>query len=828
MVLVVNNGAVRVTMGPNSAVVVVFKSDDGHASVEKLEEGDRNSADVAPSHLLKASCEVVLGDVRVQALSPTLVRVEPKGPHGFEDRKTFMVVNRSMGGVPVSKREVGNGTTNISTAYFSVLLQRDKSFVVIGTDGKALYSSVTVPARNLLHWPAPLGAAHAYAIEDRPRFVPPEWAPEPSPAGTSLAATSGYDFRNNLPETSAGDVYVFLLGNSLEEWWNSRDEFLRLTGPTPTLPDYAYGTWFTTWHQFSEADVKDRISHWDSGRFPLDIFGLDMNWRRTNGTCCGAPACRSQRGTEWANATFCEDHKYLANTTDFPDSSNHGTPQLRAWLQWMKGRGIHTYLNDHPFPRDQATTPKETAFRWNSLTEFLSNGLSFWWFDHGWIFSIPPPNVPINDTRYYGKEPGPWQGLSSEVWGSHIYHETMRRFATHQTNNGTAVRTLALSRNGGGNWRVEMASESVAGVPAHHRFPVWWNGDGVPLNGSVNSMVDEAIHDFRPFVHSDCGGGSTTGTALMRWTAHCVLGTILRFHGADHSPWQFDNTTQGVIRRYLQMRYALAPSLVSAGQTTQRCGLPLAARCDLFWPEYAAARRSDQYISTFADALVAPLGETETTRSVFIPPGEWEDAWDGSTLSGPRTITNVTRPFAKIPMWHRRGGLVVTTSSTALRIEEQDWSELIIEGWPSSDAAAVSREVFEPDRSTHADAKPAAVQLRTDGAGTVHVTVSEAAVPRAWVVRLHLAPNERLSNVAMDGGKQTLSVRHIDPMQDCAAAHFPFGGAGSGPACGAGPVAEVSVPPTQSGWSLRATVVDRFWLSRNLSASHAVHVPVPG
>lgn len=51
-----------------------------------------------------------------------------------------------------------------------------------------------------------------------------------------------------------------------------------------------------------------------------------------------------------------------------------------------------------------------------------------------------------------------------------------------------------------------------------------------------------------------------------------VLGTILRFHGADHSPWLFDNVTQAVIRQYLEMRYALAPSLVAAGRVTQRQG----------------------------------------------------------------------------------------------------------------------------------------------------------------------------------------------------------------------------------------------------------------
>ena len=145
-------------------------------------------------------------------------------------------------------------------------------------------------------------------------------------------------------------------------------------------------------------------------------------------------------------------------------------------------------------------------------------------FDHGWIFSIPPPMVPINDTRCYGKNPGPWQNLSSEVWGSHLYFETVRQF--HRANR-SSERPLILSRNGGPNWRPGMPNTLVNGVAAHHRYPVWWSeykqrlpqassharpsdtqrllrtdGDGVPILGSVSSMVDEAIHDLRPFVHS--------------------------------------------------------------------------------------------------------------------------------------------------------------------------------------------------------------------------------------------------------------------------------------------------------------------------------------
>ena len=36
----------------------------------------------------------IIGRVRVQVLSPTVVRLEEQGPEGFEDRETFHIANR--------------------------------------------------------------------------------------------------------------------------------------------------------------------------------------------------------------------------------------------------------------------------------------------------------------------------------------------------------------------------------------------------------------------------------------------------------------------------------------------------------------------------------------------------------------------------------------------------------------------------------------------------------------------------------------------------------------------------------------------------------------
>lgn len=52
------------------------------------------------------SNSIIVGDIRVQALSSTSIRVEPKEPMGFEDRNIFMVTNRkSFPGLAIAKKD---------------------------------------------------------------------------------------------------------------------------------------------------------------------------------------------------------------------------------------------------------------------------------------------------------------------------------------------------------------------------------------------------------------------------------------------------------------------------------------------------------------------------------------------------------------------------------------------------------------------------------------------------------------------------------------------------------------------------------------------------
>jgi hypothetical protein len=218
------------------------------------------------------------------------------------------------------------------------------------------------------------------------------------------------------------------------------------------------------------------------------------------------------------------------------------------------------------------------------------------------------------------------------------------------------------------------------------------------------------------------------------------------------------------------------------------------------------------------DTLVAPIWDSSTnatSRSVWVPPGSWEDAWDGSTVTGPKTI-DVTQPYEKIPMWHKKtGGLTVMTDQPGLRIDDGNWSTLTLEAWPAL------QTTVRTQRTVHAlrTAARTEISMVTDGTSTMRLDISEATdgAERAWVVRLHLRPGERATTVVADGeavgvaaqeeSSSAVIVHHLAPLSVGEThAHFPFGGAGARPPAHSGHIAELRLPSAAHSRSLSVEV----------------------
>merc|ERR1712046_223249 len=113
-------------------------------------------------------------------------------------------------------------------------------------------------------------------------------------------------------------------------------------------------------------------------------------------------------------------------------------------------------------------------------------------------------------------------------------------------------------------------------------------------------------------------------------------------------------------------------------------------------------------------------------------------------------------------MWHRKGGLIVTAKEPATRIEDQDWSELVLEAFPTSYAGTTNRSVYSLRTASRTD-----VMMRSDGTGAVRFDISEAdnGAERGWALRVHLSPKQRVTRAEVDG-ELVAAPLHLQPRSD--------------------------------------------------------------
>ena len=122
----------------------------------------------------------------------------------------------------------------------------------------------------------------------------------------------------------------------------------------------------------AEADIE----RWRQDDLPIDIWGLDMDWR------------------VWKNGE--EGKGYFINKALFPD--------MAGFYSFAHEHGLSTYMNDHPMAKAAQLSPEEVKFRYDGLTSLFDLGLDFWWYDENWHVSnsshslLPPSWTTLTHT----------------------------------------------------------------------------------------------------------------------------------------------------------------------------------------------------------------------------------------------------------------------------------------------------------------------------------------------------------------------------------------------------------------------------------------------
>ncbi len=698
--------------------------------------------------------EVKVGDIRVQLLSDTVLRIEERSDGKFENRPSYLVPDRGGWEKTVFDLKSGEGVTQIlvkeadgeGVAYVVHIPDGCESVEdVFVTDGESglLWEFAGMTSTNV-YLPSPSDELRSWYFTESPRVIPSEYGY----SGESDELLQGWEF-----DSDAVDTYVFLPGGSYEQFTS---DYVKLTGRSEMVSLQMLGFWDSRYYAYTSETALQQIKDYTYRGYAIDVLVIDTDWR--NGT--------SGSG-------------YEINTDLFPD--------MAGFLEDCHELGVNVCFNDHPDPladTENSLDKEEVQFRKEHLTLILSLGVDYWWYDRNWTTALKPIDDELSVYAF---------GMYAYNWVTDEYLQSVKDL------NGYAERALMMSNIDGcqhGVWTY--ASDIVA-----HRYSIQWTGDihadEDDLAQEIYAMIFGGAEVGIPYISSDLGGHNQTVTNELygRWFQYGALSAICRVHCMKNMsgqpgrmPWIYGETAEEIAHTYQDMRYRLLPLYYELARQNYDTGLPVIRRLDVVYPQYAEASRNDEYL--LGDyILIAPIstaekdasGNVSDTRTVFLPEGSWIDVWSGERFVGPATV-EVTHPIETSPVFVREGALVVLAENMS-NTSEKVWDNMTIDVYPSVNFAANTR-LYEDDVATdayqygeyrttdismaYADGK----MVVTIGAAKGDFSGDRAFTDRRWNVRIH--KNEgwgSLVSVKLNG--KTVSLAKY--MQDGDAQPFAFSGA---------------------------------------------------
>jgi alpha-glucosidase (family GH31 glycosyl hydrolase) len=617
----------------------------------------------------EAKTGIIIGNVRVQVLSSTLVRLEVKGAKGFEDRNTYFIVNRSWSGTECTQTTVDD-YEYINTSQFIVKVPKEATSLsgidITKPDGTKIWTYTSLPSEKV--WLPEISEKNtAWAIADNPRMVPAQWSYNPAP---SEAVNNGWDLDNN-----AADMYVFLPKGDGKQL---RKDFLDLTGHTDMVPLSALGYWDSRWYKYTETSALKQIDDYRAHDIPIDNLVIDTDWRVNGST------------------------GYDIATNLFPDMAN--------FLTSAHNKNVKVMFNDHPEPVAGGLDAKEVLFRNNGIRGLLDKGLDTWWYDRNWSVALTPP-----------------AGLVKETWGMYMYNSI-----TADVNKNKRPMIMANVDGIDNGYRNSAPSIASHRYPIQWTGDIQPDFASLQreVDNAVYSGMHAAYPYISADLGGHTSDPTPEG--YIRWLQYGALSPITRPHctlNYTRMPWTFGETAEEVTRDFVKMRYRLLPLFYSLAKESYDTGIPILRRCDFNYPSYKEATSNTQYL--LGDGvLVAPV--LEETSGYTVVPSNWLKTTDGSVglkgeyyensnLSGSPVLTRIdssvnfkwgtNSPGSGVPAdnfsarWTGnitvgdQDAILATTIDDGIRMYIDD--KLVIDAWGPHDSATLEANVSLAKGTTH-------------------------------------------------------------------------------------------------------------------------------
>ena len=423
-------------------------------------------------------------------------------------------------------------------------------------------------------------------------------------------------------------------------------EYTEITGKSPMLPLWTFGTWMSRITYFSQAEGLDIAHQLRAHKIPSDVIHFDTGWF----------------GTDWqCDYEFAHDR--------FPDPV--------GMLKQLKNDGFHTCLWQLPY-----FTPKNRFF-----SEIIQQGLHVRNADGG---------MPVEDAILDFSNP------QTVAWYQQKIAGLLRQgVSTIKCDFGEAAPYNGFYHSGCGGlyehnlyplrynkalWEVVEREHPDEGViwarsawAGSQRYALHWGGDAATNNigmlGDLRGGLSFGLSGFSFWSH-DMGGFVTASPEdiYRRWLPFGFLSSHTRAHGAPPTePWLISESFTKAFRDCAEMKYKLMPYVYAQAKDCSERGLPMVRALLVEFPDDPGAWLVEDEYMFGSQMLVAPLLESGNSRTVYLPHGQWIDYQTGKVYaSGYQTIEAGSIPAIILV----RDGSVIPHAPLAQRTDQIRWDKL--------------------------------------------------------------------------------------------------------------------------------------------------------
>jgi alpha-glucosidase len=196
-----------------------------------------------------------------------------------------------------------------------------------------------------------------------------------------------------------------------------------------------------------------------------------------------------------------------------------------------------------------------------------------------------------------------------------------------------------------------------------------WSGD---ISSGFFSMAKQrermlsAINIGQVKWGMDSGGfhGTPNAENYARWIQFSAFTPMFRVHGTldeQRQPWLFGEQAEAVSKEAIELRYQLIPYMYSYERQAYETGIGLVKPLFYQFPnDEKLANDVESWM--FGDhLLVSPVVEEgQTSKSIYLPEGQWIDYFKGKKYDGGQTISYPlnAKTWEDIPLFIREGAII--------------------------------------------------------------------------------------------------------------------------------------------------------------------------